>query len=101
MVLIQVELLDGYGLGPLAIGGFNRAEVLALAADDDDAPASQIDALGGIGTPRHGGKIIAPEAECESAAVRSGRRPKVWGAGMELTSAVPKIGRRRGLQNQP
>jgi hypothetical protein len=40
LVLVQVELLDGRGLSALAIGRFDRAEIFAFAADDDDAPAS-------------------------------------------------------------
>jgi hypothetical protein len=42
LVLVQVELLDGRGLSALAIGRFDRAEIFAFAADDDDAPASKI-----------------------------------------------------------
>ena len=43
MILVQVKLLDGYGVGALAIRlRFDRADMFALAAHDDDAPASQI-----------------------------------------------------------
>ena len=42
LVVIQRKVLDGYGFGPLAIRRFDRAEIFALAADEDDAPASQI-----------------------------------------------------------
>jgi hypothetical protein len=66
LVLVQVKLLDGYGLGALAIGRFDRAEVFAAAAYDDDAPASQIGELFGVGTPGHVGKIMAAGEECES-----------------------------------
>jgi hypothetical protein len=47
--LVQVELLEGHSFGPLAIRRFDRAEIFAFAADDDDAPASQ--GLRGRGTP--------------------------------------------------
>jgi len=33
----------------MAIRRFDRAEILAFVADDDDAPASQIGGLSGIG----------------------------------------------------
>jgi len=40
VVVVQFELLDGRSLSPLfAIGRFNRAEIFALAADDEDAPS--------------------------------------------------------------
>jgi len=39
LVLVQLELLDGHSLGSLAIRRFDRADVFALAAHDDDAPA--------------------------------------------------------------
>jgi hypothetical protein len=42
LVVAQRKLLDGYGLGHLAIGRFDRSEIFAAAADDDNAPASQI-----------------------------------------------------------
>src|SRR6201989_589025 len=42
LIVVQSEQLDGSGLSPLAIRRFNRAEIFAFAADDDDAPASQI-----------------------------------------------------------
>jgi hypothetical protein len=51
-----------------------RAEIFAFAADDDDAPASQIGGLFGIGTPGHAGKIMAAEREGESAANAANRR---------------------------
>jgi hypothetical protein len=38
-------LSDGYDLGSFAIGRFDRGEIFAAAADDDDAPASQIGGL--------------------------------------------------------
>jgi hypothetical protein len=41
-VLVQVEQLNRHSFGPLAIRRFHRAEIFALAADDDDAPASQM-----------------------------------------------------------
>ena len=41
LVLVQVKLLDGCRLGSLAIGRFDRADMFAFAAHDDDAPASQ------------------------------------------------------------
>jgi hypothetical protein len=47
-------MLDGRRLSPLAIRRFDRAEIFTLAADDDDAPASQIGGLLGsvlLGTP--------------------------------------------------
>ena len=44
-------LSDGYDLGSFAIGRFDRGEIFAAAADDDDAPASQIGGLFGVGTP--------------------------------------------------
>ena len=65
LVLIQVKLLDGHSFGPLAIGRLDRAQVFGLAADDDDAPASQ--GLSGIGRLGHGGKIMAAKREGESA----------------------------------
>lgn len=36
LVLVQVEQLDGHGFGPLAIGRFHRAEIFALAADENE-----------------------------------------------------------------
>jgi len=33
--LVQLKLLDGDGLSPLAIRRFDRAEIFAFAADDD------------------------------------------------------------------
>jgi len=39
LILVQLELLDGNGLGSLAIRRFDRADMFALAAHDDDAPA--------------------------------------------------------------
>jgi hypothetical protein len=50
------RLHDGYSLSPLAIGEFNRAEIFAPAADDDDAPASEIRGLFVIGMAGHAGK---------------------------------------------
>jgi len=38
LVIVQLELLDGDGLSPLAIRRFDRAEVFPFAADNDDAP---------------------------------------------------------------
>jgi hypothetical protein len=61
LVLVQVKLLDGYGLGALAIGGFDRAEIFAAAADNDDAPASQFIGFLGWDTLGHGSKIMAAE----------------------------------------
>ena len=52
MVPIQLKVLDGRSLSPLfAIGRFNRAEIFALAADDEDAPASELNLFvgGGLG----------------------------------------------------
>jgi hypothetical protein len=51
-----IKLLDNYSLSPLAIGRLDRTEIFAAAAHDDDAPASQIGGLLGIGTPGHTGK---------------------------------------------
>jgi hypothetical protein len=51
LVWVKVELLDGDHRGPLAIGRFDRAAILALAADDDDAPAPEIGGPSGRGTP--------------------------------------------------
>lgn len=48
---VKVELLDGDHRGPLAIGRFDLAAILALAADDDDAPASGDWRAFGQGTP--------------------------------------------------
>src|SRR5262249_35606755 len=45
LVLVQLELLDGYGLGPLAIRRFDSADMFAFAAHDDDAPASELGRL--------------------------------------------------------
>jgi hypothetical protein len=42
-------LSDGYDFGSFAIGRFDRGEIFAAAADDDDAPASQIGGLFGLG----------------------------------------------------
>jgi hypothetical protein len=39
-------LSDGYDLGSFAIGRFDRGEIFAAAADDDDAPASLAGFLG-------------------------------------------------------
>jgi hypothetical protein len=61
------KLLDGDGLGPLAVRRFDRAEIFAATAHDDDAPASQVGGLFGIGTPGHADKIVAAEREGESA----------------------------------
>ena len=57
LVLVQIKLLEGYSLGPLAIRRFDRAEIRPCCARDDDAPASLIGRLSGIATPGHGGKI--------------------------------------------
>ena len=68
--MVQVKQLDGYGLGPLAIGRFDRAEMFAPMAHDDDAPASELSGggpLSGDLSGRHGGKIIGAEREGESA----------------------------------
>ena len=57
LVSVQVKQLDGYNLGPLAIGRFNRAEIFAFAAHDDDAPALQIGGGGPLslrGGTQHG-----------------------------------------------
>src|SRR5262249_55430084 len=40
LVLIQLELLDGHGFSSLAVRRFDRADMFAFAAHDDDAPAS-------------------------------------------------------------
>jgi hypothetical protein len=48
LVMVQSKLLDRHRFGPLAIGRFDRSEIFAPAADDDDAPASQIGGLFGI-----------------------------------------------------
>jgi hypothetical protein len=72
-------MLDGRSLSPLAIGRFDRAEMFALGADEDDPPASELG--GGWPLPcdllrGHGGKIRAVKAECESAsaAVAAGEK---------------------------
>jgi len=44
LVLVQLELLDGHSLSSLAIRRFNRADMFAATAHDDDAPASQLGA---------------------------------------------------------
>jgi hypothetical protein len=67
LVIIQRKLLDGHSLSPLAIWRFDRAEIFAATADDDDAPASQVGGLFRIGTPGHASKIMAAEREGESA----------------------------------
>jgi len=46
---------------------------VAFAADDNDAPASQIGGLSGRGTPGHGGKIVAAGRDGESVACFSAR----------------------------
>jgi hypothetical protein len=51
----------------LAIGSLDRADIFAAAAHKDDAPASQVGGLFGIGTPGHASKIMAAEREGESA----------------------------------
>jgi hypothetical protein len=56
-VLVQAKLLDSYRLGSLAIGCFDRSEVLVSAAHYDDPPASEIGKLFEIGTPGHAAKI--------------------------------------------
>src|SRR5262249_58602119 len=55
----RANCLMADGLSSLAIRRFDRAEIFALAADDDDAPASQIGGLLGIGALGHGGQITA------------------------------------------
>ena len=40
LVLVQCKQLDGLSL--LAIGRFDRAEIFAATAHDDDAPAPQL-----------------------------------------------------------
>jgi hypothetical protein len=72
---LVVVLLDGDGLGPLAIRRFDRAEIFAFAAHDDDAPASQIGGLFGICTPGHTGKMITAEREDESVCSAASRTP--------------------------
>jgi hypothetical protein len=67
LVVVQRKLLDGYGLSPLAIGRFDRAEIFATASHDGDASASQVGGLFGIGTPGHASMIMAAEREGESA----------------------------------
>jgi hypothetical protein len=67
LVLVQIKLLDGYGLGPFVIRRFDRPEIFATAAHDDDAPASDVCGPFGIGTSGHIGKIMAVEREGESA----------------------------------
>ena len=57
LILVQVELLDGRGFSPLAIGRLDIAEQLTAAADEDDAPASG--RLFGIGAPGHVSTILA------------------------------------------
>jgi hypothetical protein len=47
LVLVQIEQLDGHGFGPLAVGRVDRAEIFALTADDDDAPASELNSFVG------------------------------------------------------
>jgi hypothetical protein len=49
--------LDGDGLSTLAIRRFDRAHIFALAADDDNAPASEIRVLFGTDTLGHSGDI--------------------------------------------
>jgi len=53
LVLIQLELLDSYRFRPLAVRRFDRADMFAFAAHDDDTPATQIGGLLGMGTPGH------------------------------------------------
>ena len=77
LVVVQLELLDGDGLSPLAIRRFNRAEIFALAADDDDAPASQVGGFFGIGTLGHTGKIMAAKREGEFSDISPS--PDLWG----------------------
>jgi hypothetical protein len=60
----KVKLLDGYALGSLAIGRFDRAEIFAAATHDDDAPT--LGGLFGMGTPGHTGKIVAAGRASES-----------------------------------
>jgi hypothetical protein len=57
-----VKLLDGYSLSSLTIRRFDRAEIFAATAHDEDAPASQIGGL--LRTPA---KIMAAERAGESA----------------------------------
>jgi hypothetical protein len=47
--MIQIKQLNRQSLGSLAIGRFNRAEIFALAADDEDAPASELNLFVGGG----------------------------------------------------
>jgi hypothetical protein len=42
LVVVQAKLLDGHGFSPFAIERFDHAEIIALAADDNDAPASKL-----------------------------------------------------------
>jgi hypothetical protein len=66
---IQVKLPDRHRFGPPAVGRLHRAEILALAADDGDGPASELGGggpLSGDLSRGHGGKIIGAEKECES-----------------------------------
>jgi hypothetical protein len=65
------EFLDGYRLSPLPIGRLDYAEIFALAADDDDAPAPQLSGGGPLSSDflrGHGRKIMAAESGGESTA---------------------------------
>jgi len=102
LALVQVKLLDGYSLSPLAIRRFDRAEVFAAAADDEDAPASESCGLLRIGTPGHGGKIIGAETECEAGraccdhVARSGRQAfaTIENARKYLATCVARVAER-------
>jgi len=67
LILVQLKLLNGYGLSPLAVRRFDRADMFAFAAHDDDAPASELGGFFERDTPRHAGKIMAADRKGESA----------------------------------
>src|ERR1700751_6374497 len=49
LVMVQIKQLNRRSLGSLAIGRFNRAEIFALTADNEEASASELNLFVGGG----------------------------------------------------
>src|SRR5262249_33969720 len=94
LVLVQLELLDGRRLSALPISRFDRTDMFAFAAHDDDVPASELGELFERDASRHAGKIMAADAEGGHARALAEGRGTLTGRPLSATWLVECYPRR-------